>query len=191
VYASLCRFFLSFVCIPLNGLTPTPFVSVPIQKMFFQSHKSWSFLMFNDLRWEVVVFFVMGGTVYHHFLNFLFITLEPNWISDWPKDYAYHSMTWHVVYINNQLVEFTSSYSVCWYKLVRIKDTNPHEILFSSPTGSHCQVFSFGWNFKSFLRIHIYIENDTWKDCSLHYPAHILFVNWKSKMDAITWQILT
>jgi hypothetical protein len=71
------------------------------------------------------------------------------------------------------------------------KDTNPHEILFSSPTGSYGQVFSFGWNFKSFLRIHIYIDNVTWKDCSLHYPAQILFVNWKSKMDAITWQILT
>jgi hypothetical protein len=103
--------FLSFVCIPLNGLTPPPFCVCPNQgEVFFNpiSHGLFSCLMIWDERW--LSFFVMGGTVYHHFLYFLFITLEPNWISDWQKDYAYHSMIWHVVYINNQLVEFTSSF---------------------------------------------------------------------------------
>ena len=110
VDASLGRFFI--VCLyPIERFNPTTFLCLSqSRRSFFNpiSHGLFSCLMIWDERW--LSFFVMGGTVYHHFLYFLFITLEPNWISDWQKDYAYHSMIWHVVYINNQLVEFTSSF---------------------------------------------------------------------------------
>ena len=49
----------------------------PLNKHFccvWKSYMSWSFLEFIGLRWEVIVHFVdIGGIVYHHCLDFLFI----------------------------------------------------------------------------------------------------------------------
>ena len=53
-------------------------VPVPSHELDFLRHMSWSFLMFNDLKWAVAVRFVdIGGIVDRHCLNFLFITRQP------------------------------------------------------------------------------------------------------------------
>ena len=50
-------------------------VSVFSQDLDFLHHMSWSLLVFNELRWQVVVRFVdIGGIDDHHCLNLHFIT---------------------------------------------------------------------------------------------------------------------
>ena len=45
--------------------------------MHSQRHMSWSFFVFSDLWWEVIVCFVdISEIVDHHYLNFLFIKAQ-------------------------------------------------------------------------------------------------------------------
>ena len=61
------------VGIPCTGLVSSLFLPVPDQELDFQCHMSWSFFVFNGLRWEVIIHFVdIGGIVYYQCLNFLF-----------------------------------------------------------------------------------------------------------------------
>jgi hypothetical protein len=52
---------------------PARFARVQSQDLDFQHHMSWSFLMFNEFRGEVIVRFVdIGGIVDHHYLKVFF-----------------------------------------------------------------------------------------------------------------------
>jgi hypothetical protein len=62
------------VRIPLTCSILPQFVPVPSQGLDFQHHMSQIFLMFNDLRREVIIHSVdIDGIGDHHGLNFLFI----------------------------------------------------------------------------------------------------------------------
>jgi hypothetical protein len=64
------------VGIPLNGLTPTPFVPVLNQDMDFQRHISWSFFLLSHLRRDVVKLVDIGEIADHHYLCSLFNRVE-------------------------------------------------------------------------------------------------------------------
>ena len=87
VEANLCRFFIIVKYVlpleiqssrgefPLTSFTLPHFCVFPKLGLDFQRHMPWSFFVFRELRWEVIVRFVdIGGLVDHHCLNFLFIT---------------------------------------------------------------------------------------------------------------------
>ena len=61
----------------LNGLPQPHFCACPKPRSGFLTSYVVVFLMFNDLRLEVIVCFVdIGGIVYRHCLNFLFIIVS-------------------------------------------------------------------------------------------------------------------
>ena len=63
--------------IPLSGLIQPHFVPVQNQDLDFPGHIAWSFYMYNDLRWEVIVRFVnFGRFIDHRCFNFPFIIIS-------------------------------------------------------------------------------------------------------------------
>ena len=64
--------------VPLTDLTPPPFCACPKPGPGFTTSYVMVFLVFSELRWEVIVHFVdIVGIVNHHCLNYLFIKSFP------------------------------------------------------------------------------------------------------------------
>ena len=111
--------FLSFASIPLNGLTPPPSCACPNPGDVFSIPYV---MVFSHVQW----FEMRSGCLFCYGWNCLPSLFKLSFHNAWAKLNFWLTKRLCIpfndmarCFINNQLVEFTSSYSVCWYKLIK------------------------------------------------------------------------